>query len=158
SDTLIQVWNDDKNLKKVADKGYRMIVGSSDYWYLDCGHGAWAGNFVNGNSWCDPYKTWQKIYSYNLTTGLTDKEAKLVIGGEVLLWSEQSDPTNFERMLWPRSSAAAEVLWSGVNKSSVVEALPRLHDWRFRMVKRGIQAEPLQPLWCVKHGGCDLPH
>lgn len=104
---------------------------------------------------CDPYKTWQKIYLFNPVEGLTDDEAKLVIGGEVVLWSEQSDTTNFEPLLWPRASAAAEVLWSGPQSLDVNEALPRLHDFRFRIVTRGVKAAPLQPFWCVVNGGCN---
>ena len=33
------------------------------------------------NSWCDPFKTWQKSYSFDPTANLTAAEAKLVIGG-----------------------------------------------------------------------------
>ncbi|CAG8480516.1 24582_t:CDS:2 [Dentiscutata erythropus] len=160
-DTVVQVWKNHTMVKKVVEKGYRVVTGSGDYWYLDCGHGGWLGNNVEGKSWCDPYKTWQMIYSYNPIKELSDEEAKFVIGGEVLLWSEQSDPTNYEQQLWPRSSAAAEVLWSGpedVDGNRRVpdnDALKRLNDWRFRMVERGINAEPLQPLWCVLTGRCD---
>lgn len=52
----------------------------------------------------------------------------------------------------PRSAAAAEVLWSGRydndgQKRSIGDAMPRIFDWRYRLLKRGIQAEALQPLW-----------
>ncbi|CAG8458694.1 6192_t:CDS:2 [Racocetra fulgida] len=106
---------------------------------------------------CDPFKTWQKIYSYNPIDGLTDQEAELVIG-------EQADRTNLEVLLWPRSSAAAEVLWSGPYDTSKKirtpdrDALARLTDWRFRMVERGVNAEPLQPLWCARTGRCNMPY
>ncbi|GBC10720.1 hypothetical protein RclHR1_09850009 [Rhizophagus clarus] len=162
-DVIVQVWTTEDNIKKVTELGYRVIAGSADYWYLDCGHGGWVGDNPDGNSWCDPFKHWQRIYSYNPTKGLTEEEAKRVIGGETLLWSEQADPTNFETRLWPRASSAAEILWSGNydengNLRTTKEALSRLNDWRFRMVARGIRAEPLQPLWCVKNPGkCDLP-
>ncbi|CAG8482172.1 10389_t:CDS:2, partial [Scutellospora calospora] len=161
-DTIVQVWKNHMTVKEVVEKGYRVVTGSGDYWYLDCGYGGWLGNKPSGVSWCDPYKTWQKIYSYNPINELSDEEAKFVIGGEVLLWSEQSDPTNYEQQLWPRSSAAAEILWSGpedVNgnrRTPDKDVLKRLNDWRFRMVERGIRAEPLQPLWCVRTGRCDM--
>ncbi|CAG8650212.1 11291_t:CDS:2 [Ambispora leptoticha] len=164
NDTLVQVWTNKDVVKNVVSKGYRVVTGSSDFWYLDCGHGGWLGNNTNGNSWCDPFKTWQKIYSYNPIDGLTDQEAELVIGGEVLLWSEQADRTNLEVLLWPRSSAAAEVLWSGPYDTSKKirtpdrDALARLTDWRFRMVERGVNAEPLQPLWCARTGRCNMPY
>ncbi|RHZ77478.1 hypothetical protein Glove_177g135 [Diversispora epigaea] len=157
-DAIIQVWFGNDTVKNVIKKGYKVIVGSAEYWYLDCGHGGWVGNNINGNSWCDPYKTWQKMYSFNPINGLTKSEAKLVIGGETLLWSEQADPNNFEQLIWPRASAAAEVLWTGPQNLDVNEALPRLLDFRFRLVARGVKAEPLQPLWCVLNGGCDMPN
>ncbi|KAJ1963069.1 Glucosamine-6-phosphate isomerase (Glucosamine-6-phosphate deaminase) (GNPDA) (GlcN6P deaminase), partial [Dispira parvispora] len=86
----------------------------------------------------------------------------LVVGGDVCLWAEQVDPMNLDQTLWPRAAAAAEVLWSGKDKNgemrSVKDALVRIQDQRFRMVSRGIDATPLQPLWCARNpGGCDLP-
>ncbi|KAF9198215.1 hypothetical protein BGZ59_004803, partial [Podila verticillata] len=146
-----------------------VITGSADYWYLDCGFGDWLGNWTLGVSWCDPYKSWQKIYSFNPLQGLSAKEAKSVLGGEALLWGEQVDDTNLDTKLWPRASAAAEVLWSGNSDDSDtglwngtdqdedtlrnVEALTRINEHRFRMLSEQISAEPLQPLWCVQHPG-----
>jgi len=34
-----------------------------------------------------------------------------------------------------------------------VEAFPRMHDIRYRMVDRGVRAEPLQPHWCALRPG-----
>jgi hexosaminidase len=115
----------------------------------------------SGGSWCAPYKTWARIYSYDITFNLTEGEAALVLGGEVALWSEQADETVLDSRLWPRAAAAAESLWSGNKGANGVdrasEALTRLNDWRYRLVARGIHAEPLQPLWCVLHpGGCNI--
>jgi len=107
-DVLIQVWTSSQNIKKAIKKGYKVITGSADYWYLDCGYGDWLGNWTLGTSWCD-YKSWQKIYSFNPLTGLSSKEARNVLGGEALLWGEQVDETNLDTKLWPRASAAAEV-------------------------------------------------
>jgi hexosaminidase len=60
----------------------------------------------------------------------------------------------------PRAAAAAEVFWTGGaladGERSVGEALPRLHDWRYRALRRGVQAAPLQPYWCaLRPGACD---
>jgi len=46
---------------KAVDAGFRFVHASSNYFYLDCGGGAWMGGVPNGNSWCDPFKTWQKV-------------------------------------------------------------------------------------------------
>ncbi|CAL9213838.1 unnamed protein product [Arabidopsis halleri] len=170
--TILQTWNNGpENTKRIVAAGYRVIVSSSEFYYLDCGHGGFLGNDSiydqqgsGGGSWCAPFKTWQSIYNYDITDGLLDdEERKLVLGGEVALWSEQADSTVLDSRLWPRASAFAESLWSGNRDERGVkrcgEAVDRLNLWRYRMVKRGIGAEPIQPLWCLKNPGmCNTVH
>ena len=168
--TILQTWkNGSNNTKKITEAGYRAVVSSSEFYYLDCGHGGFVGNDTqydqqstggnsgNGGSWCAPFKTWQTIYNYDITYGLSEDEAKLVLGGEVALWSEQADPAVLDSRIWPRTSAMAETLWSGnrdeSGKKRNSEATDRLNEWRYRMVSRGIKAEPIQPLWCVRNPG-----
>ncbi|XP_010557048.1 PREDICTED: beta-hexosaminidase 2 [Tarenaya hassleriana] len=174
--TILQTWNNGPdNIKRIVSAGYRVIVSSSEFYYLDCGHGGYlgndsqydqqdgGGNSGNGGSWCAPFKTWQTIYNYDITDGLLGEEAKLVLGGEVALWSEQADPTVLDARLWPRACALAESMWSGNRDERGVkryaEAVDRLNQWRFRMVNRGFGAEPIQPLWCLKNPGmCNTVH
>ncbi|KAI8149307.1 glycoside hydrolase superfamily [Fennellomyces sp. T-0311] len=109
----------------------------------------WGGS---GGDWCSPFKTWQRIYSYDMTYDLTSEQAKNVLGGEVALWAEQTDRVGLDIRLWPRSAAAAEVMWSGrrdknQKQRDLGDAMLRMFDWRYRLVGRGIQAEALQPLW-----------
>ncbi|XP_057807586.1 beta-hexosaminidase 2-like [Salvia miltiorrhiza] len=172
---ILQTWNNGPaNTKRIVAAGYRAIVSSSDFYYLDCGHGDFVGNNseydqppsanqTDGGSWCGPFKSWQLIYNYDITYGLTAAEAELVIGGEVALWSEQADSTVVDQRIWPRASAMAETLWSGnrdgAGRKRFAEAVDRLNEWRYRMVARGIRAEPIQPLWCVKNPGmCNTLH
>ncbi|XP_035545810.1 beta-hexosaminidase 2-like [Juglans regia] len=165
--TILQTWNNGpSNTKRIVSSGYKTIVSSSDFYYLDCGHGEFLGNdsqyiagakSKDGGSWCGPFKTWQTIYNYDITYGLSKEEAKLVLGGEVALWSEQADRTVLDARIWPRASAMAETLWSGnrdeMGMRSYAGATDRLNEWRYRMVQRGVKAEPLQPLWCVRNPG-----
>ncbi|XP_071736049.1 beta-hexosaminidase 2-like [Rutidosis leptorrhynchoides] len=167
--TIMQTWNGGpNNTKKLVSAGYRTIVTSADYYYLDCGHGVWTGNNSaydqapgfdqkNGGSWCGPFKTWQLIYNYDITYGLNETEAKLVIGGEVALWSEQADPNVLDSRIWPRASAMGESLWSGnrdeTGMKRYAEATDRLNEWINRMVSRGVKSEPIQPLWCIRNPG-----
>ncbi|GFP91409.1 beta-hexosaminidase 2 [Phtheirospermum japonicum] len=166
---ILQSWNNGpNNTKKIVSSGYRVIVSSADYYYLDCGHGGFVGNDTqynqtDGGSWCAPFKTWQTVYNYDITYGLNETEAKMVLGGEVALWSEQADPTVMDSRIWPRAAAMGEALWSGnrdeTGKRRCAEATDRLNEWRYRMVGRGIGAEPIQPLWCVRNPGmCDTVH
>ncbi|KAF9577833.1 hypothetical protein BGW38_006710, partial [Lunasporangiospora selenospora] len=73
-DTVIQVWTSSQNIKRAVRKGHKVITGSADFWYLDCGYGDWLGNWTMGRSWCDPYKTWQRIYSFNPVQGLKERD------------------------------------------------------------------------------------
>ncbi|KXN74561.1 glycoside hydrolase family 20 protein, partial [Conidiobolus coronatus NRRL 28638] len=160
-DALVQVWLGASDAKKIIELGHNVLASSNQHWYLDCGHGTEIGNYPTGKSWCDPYKHWQIVYSYDLAANLTAEQAKKVKGGEVAAWGEQIDEQVIEKFLWPRASAASEVLWTGNRDGDKIRStkhvLPRLNDWRFRMVGRGIGAEPLQPLWCVKNPyRCDL--
>ncbi|KHN40182.1 Beta-hexosaminidase [Glycine soja] len=172
---VLQTWNNGhNNTKRIVSSGYRAIVSSSDFYYLDCGHGGFVGNNSiydqqnggdkdNGGSWCGPFKTWQTIYNYDIAYGLSEEEEKLVLGGEVALWTEQADSTVLDGRIWPRSSALAESLWSGNRDEKgmkrYAEATDRFNEWRSRMVSRGIGAEPIQPLWCVRNPGmCNTVH
>jgi hypothetical protein len=47
-----------------------------------------------------PFKSWQRIYSYDLAFNLTESESKNILGGEVCLWTEQVDATTLDTRLW----------------------------------------------------------
>lgn len=136
--------------------------------YLDCGRGEWL-SFDNGlayqkfwpfNDWCGPTKAWQLIYSHDPAADLTADEARNVLGGEVALWSEMVDAVNVDALLWPRSSAAGEVLWSGRTDAagqnrSLLDATPRLNELRALLVARGIGAAPVQMTYCSQSNPAD---
>ncbi|KAH8813649.1 beta-hexosaminidase [Flagelloscypha sp. PMI_526] len=155
-DTIVMVWKSSENAAKVAGAGHRLVHAPSDYFYLDCGAGEWLGNAADSTSWCDPFKSWQKAYTFDPIASIPSSQQHLVLGGQQLLWAEQSGPENMDSIIWPRAAASGEVFWTGQYRDSVQDALPRLHDLRFRMVKRGVKAIPLQPYWCaLRPGACD---
>ncbi|KAF9571214.1 hypothetical protein BGW38_008665, partial [Lunasporangiospora selenospora] len=102
-----------------------------------------------GGSWCAPYHTWQRIYDYDFTKGLTKEEAKHILGAEVALWSEQADHINADSKIWPRAAALSELLWSGNRDKNGLKRTTnlthRILEWRERLVARGIAAASLQP-------------
>ncbi|KAJ7600334.1 glycoside hydrolase family 20 protein [Mycena floridula] len=161
-DTLVMVWISSANAAAVAAKKFRIVHAPSDYFYLDCGAGEWIGDTPTSNSWCDPFKSWQKSYTFDPLASLTTSQHSLVMGGQQLLWTEQSSPENLDSIVWPRAASSAEVFWTGPTlpdgtARNVSSALPRLHDLRYRMVKRGVRAIALQPHWCaLRPGICDL--
>ncbi|OAD03090.1 glycoside hydrolase family 20 protein, partial [Mucor lusitanicus CBS 277.49] len=177
--TIVQSWV--KPPAVYTELGYDVIVSNYDYFYLDCGHGGWVGNderYISptqtetaadtfnyggvGGSWCAPFKTWQRIYSFDMTYGIEKAHKGKVLGGEVAMWAEQTGPTVIDGRLWPRSAAAAEVYWSGSydnkgTRRTVKTVSERFYDWVFRLQARGIDAEPVQPKYCARHpGACDL--
>ncbi|KAF8250771.1 hypothetical protein K440DRAFT_617570 [Wilcoxina mikolae CBS 423.85] len=167
--TIVQTWRSDDASVKTTTAGYRTIAGNYNYWYLDCGHGQWLDfggpayqKFYPFADYCSPRKNWRLIYSYSPDQFLTKEQAKLVLGGEIHIWSEQIDSQSLDVMLWPRGSAAAEVLWSGRTDANGVnrtfaDASPRLGEMRERMVARGVQASPVMQLWCHQNvGDCEL--
>ncbi|KAK6227242.1 glycosyl hydrolase family 20 [Colletotrichum tabaci] len=163
NDVVIQSWLGGDSVKTLTSRGHKVIDSNYNYWYADCGRGHWM-NFDNGlafetffpfNDWCSPAKGWRLMYAHNPRANLTDEEAKLVLGGEVAAWSESIDPISIDGILWPRASAAGEVLWSGRQDSSgrnrsQYDAAPRLAEFRERMVARGVRSEPVQMTFCTQ--------
>ncbi|KAG1802560.1 glycoside hydrolase family 20 protein [Suillus subaureus] len=161
NETIVMIWISSADAAAVVEKGFRIIQAPSNYFYLDCGAGEWLGDDPTGNSWCDPFKTWSESYTFDPLANLTEAQYGLVLGGEQCLWSEQSGPQNVDPIVWPRAASSAEIFWSAKQPTgaalNVTEALPRLHDVRYRMVQRGINAIPLQPQWCaLRPDACDL--
>ncbi|KAI8598130.1 glycoside hydrolase superfamily [Dissophora ornata] len=151
---IVQVWKNAANAKRVIEQGRPVILSSAEYWYLDCGSGAWSIG-SKGNSWCS-YSNWQRIYSYSLTDELNAEQQKMVYGGEVCMWAEQTSSSNLDPNLWPRSAAAAEVLWSGTRDEQgqirpLMQATKRLIAARERLLQIGVAAAPMFPSWCRKH-------
>ncbi|KAJ3558278.1 hypothetical protein NM688_g1015 [Phlebia brevispora] len=168
NDTIAVVWQSSADATSMAERGQRFIHQPSDYFYLDCGAGEWLGNDVLGNSWCDPFKTWQRAYSFDPFANLSASQQQLVLGGQMPIWSEQTSPENLDPIVWPRLASGAEVFWTGAtlpdgsprlgaNATSGTQAFARINEMRYRMVDRGIRAIALQPHWCVLRAGeCDL--
>ncbi|KAI8799696.1 glycoside hydrolase superfamily [Cladochytrium replicatum] len=156
NDTVIQVWRDASNLKRAVDLGYSVVASPKDYLYLDCGRGDY---MKGGTSWCDPYKTWQRIYAYDPLMGLslasTDPpEWNRVIGGTACMWGELTDSTNLITTLFPRVSVLGERLWSDRNARDAAEAQIRLYWFRNSLVRRGVGSMPIFPEYCRIPGSC----
>ncbi|KAF9418761.1 hypothetical protein BGZ94_009614 [Podila epigama] len=166
--TILQAWNGGvANIKALTSKGFD-VPPAVPQAVLDAIAANPSANYLASNnyggfgaSWCGPYKTWQRIYDYDFTKGLTKKEAKHVIGGELAMWSEQADPVNVDGKVWPRSAAFAESLWSGNRNAEgykrTTELSHRILEYRERLVARGVAAAALMPKYCLQHPHhCDL--
>ncbi|XP_030586717.1 beta-hexosaminidase subunit alpha isoform X1 [Archocentrus centrarchus] len=132
-DTVLHIWKGDPasyeaELSRITKAGYRVLLAAP--WY------------INHISYGQDWRNYYTIQPLNFSG--TEEQKKLVIGGEVCMWGEYVDATNLTPRLWPRASAAAERLWSDEKQTSNVDkAFPRLQDFRCKLLRRGIQAEPL---------------
>ncbi|CAH0551866.1 unnamed protein product [Brassicogethes aeneus] len=143
---IIQIWTkgDDEQVSNLLENGYKLILSNYEALYFDCGFSGWV---TDGNNWCSPYIGWQKVYEN--TPGKIAKERKhQILGEEATLWTEQVDSTSIDSRLWPRAAAMAEVLWSEPT-TTWRDAEPRLLVHRERLVTKGIDADAMEPEWCL---------
>lgn len=155
SQYIIQIWTTRNNsaIQDLLSRGYRVIFSNYDAWYLDCGMGAWVGK---GHNWCSPYKGWQVVYDnspHDIAMESTgNPHTDLILGGEAAIWTEQADDATLDSKLWPRGAALAERLWTNP-KTTYNSAEIRFIHHRQRLLKRGVQAERIQPQWCHQNEG-----
>jgi len=163
----VQFWVDSTNfedptIKTVAEAGFKMIFSNYDATYLDCGYSGWV---ADGNNWCSPYKGWQTIYENDphiiiASHGVSNQEEaeKNILGGEVAIWTEQTDYMSLMSKVEPRASAYGERLWRGPGAGSWREAETRMVRHRERLRERGVAADALVHRWCNQHTDqCVLP-
>ena len=60
-----------------------------------------------------------------------------------VLQTRRQDATNFIPRAWPRTAAVAERGWSAKDVRDISDAQARLHEWRCKLIARGINAEPI---------------
>lgn len=179
-DTLVQVWRNSERIEAVLKKGLPVIFGDYHHWYLDCGFGQFIDPYPHNKSppgvpyntsggksssleppyldYCNPYHNWRDIWAFNPLANVSKDLHGGIEGGEVLMWSEQTDSIDLDFKLWPRAAAAAEVLWAGPREPSMLyDATRRLGLWRERLVAdKGIGSSPVTMTWCLMEGGCEL--
>ncbi|KAM7200494.1 glycoside hydrolase [Rhypophila sp. PSN 637] len=171
-DVVVQSWLGGDAPFNLTKAGHKVIDSNYNFLYLDCGRGGWINNdngeafetFYPFNDWCGPTKSWRLIYSYNPRDGLPEDQAKLIIGGEVPVWSETIDSVTLDSIIWPRASAAGEVWWSG-NKDPVtgqnrsqIEVAPRLAEMRERLVDFGVGASTVYMPFCTMHDAAECSY
>ncbi|XP_076059846.1 chitooligosaccharidolytic beta-N-acetylglucosaminidase-like [Oratosquilla oratoria] len=180
SSTLASKLNKDKYVVQISDstsqntiseyiqKGFRVIFSNHDQWNIDCGRSNWMGEKVAkcGN---EPV-TWRTIYDHSpldvlAQLGMANARAiynersaqpdsislyDQILGGTTTMYSYETDESNIESRVWPKSSAFAERLWSDPTHNwSVAET--RFYSHRERMVNRGVLAEAVRPAYCLQN-------
>ncbi|ORZ39578.1 glycoside hydrolase superfamily [Catenaria anguillulae PL171] len=149
----VQLWvkSSPETLAAIQAAGKQAIVSDSNAWYLDCGQGAWLTDARTEDlGWCK-YRSWQAVYAY-------DPFPRAILGGEVAMWTEQTDAANVLSKVFPRAFAFAERAWADPErdqgwdeegKDVWEDATRRMSLARERIGRwRGVAAGPLQPEWC----------
>ncbi|MBZ3883423.1 Beta-hexosaminidase subunit alpha [Sciurus carolinensis] len=137
-DTIIQVWQEElpvdymKEMELITKAGFRALLSAP--WYLN--------RITYGPDWKDFYKVEPLGFKG------TPEQKALVIGGEACMWGEYVDSTNLVPRLWPRAGAVAERLWSKNSLTDVKFAYQRLSHFRCELLRRGVQAQPLNIGYC----------
>ncbi|KAM6202872.1 beta-hexosaminidase subunit alpha [Rhynchocyon petersi] len=143
SDTIIQVWREEapvnylKELEQITKAGFRALLSAP--WYLN--------RITYGPDWKESYMVEPLAFE-----GSQEQKA-LVIGGEACMWGEYVDSTNLVPRLWPRAGAVAERLWSQSQVTDLDFAFKRLSSFRCKLLRRGVQAQPLNVGYCEQEFG-----
>jgi len=147
-DTVVQAWKSNAMPGAIA-AGHR--VTNSYKWYLN--HGC--NNYGDG--------LWQDFYENEpfdfVPQGTPPEQLARIVGGETTMWAECVDTIIFDAIVWLRTAAAAEKLWSPQNATANATAnvVERLAEARCRLVSRGVRAAPLNDGSDVVKPGVSTP-
>ncbi|RLN30140.1 beta-hexosaminidase 3-like [Panicum miliaceum] len=127
--TVVHNWLGGTVAEEAVAAGLRCILSKQESWYLDHLYVQWEGFYMN-----EPLA---KIHK--------PEQQRLVLGGEVCMWGEKIDSSDIQQTIWPRSAAAAERLWTPIEKlaTNTSMAAPRLAWFRCLLNQRGVAAAPL---------------
>ncbi len=120
-DIMIQSWRGDKSLSDGAMQGYTGIL-SAPY-YLD------AQKTSEAMFLADPIPA---------DTKLTPEQQKLILGGEMCMWSEHIHEETIDSRVWPRTLAIAERFWSPQSDRDVADMYRRLRIASYELEDVGI--------------------
>ena len=102
----VMSWRGMKGGIAAAKLGHDVVMSPTDFAYLD---------YMQGDKIIEPpvYATLRLKKAYSFEPVPNSVDAKFIKGGQANLWSEQIYNTrHMQYMLWPRSLAIAECLWS----------------------------------------------
>ncbi|TPX69265.1 beta-N-acetylhexosaminidase [Spizellomyces sp. 'palustris'] len=134
--TIVQVWKEEGDVKKVLDAGedLRVVVSLMTPWYFDCG------------KYCNKTSPLTPMYMIANAKFPTDSR---VIGGEAVLFSEDiaaGSPSVVEQIIWPRAAAVGESLWSNPRKDQLV-TYERVQRVRALLDCAGIVSATADEVW-----------
>jgi len=106
----VMSWRGVKGGIEAAKMGHSVVMSPTTFFYLD---------YMQGDASIEPpvYATLRLKTTYSYEPVPDSVDPTLIIGGQANLWTEQVYNTrHMQYMLWPRSMAVAECLWSPKEK------------------------------------------
>ena len=103
---LVMSWRGIKGGIAAAQMGHQVVMSPTTYVYLD---------YMQGDAISEPrvYATLRLNKTYEFEPVPEGVDSKYILGGQANLWSEQVYNTrHLQYMVWPRSLAVSECLWS----------------------------------------------
>merc|ERR1711970_764958 len=157
SEYIVQI-TDDVNSTTVGDfisKGFSVVFSNADVWNFEGAAPSWLSKEQTYKRDI-PQPCWKQVYENSPLDKLTSlgiQNANLVLGGEAMVWSYQTDAESLQSTVWPRGAALAERLWADPIQThfQADKAENRMAAHRERMVNRGTRAEVFQPEYCFQN-------
>lgn len=85
----------------------------------------------------------EKVYTFEpVPEGLTELEARYIIGGECNMWTEHAPQHSVDRKVFPRILAMAEVLWTSADRRDIVQFKNRVTHEYPRLDSLGVEYGP----------------
>jgi hexosaminidase len=139
-DVVIHSWRGSKALAEAARRGYDGVL--SNGYYIDLIFPA-SAHYLN-----DPLPEGH---------GLSEAEARHVLGGEATMWAEWVTPETIDSRIWPRTAAVAERLWSPREVRDVEDMYRRLTVTSVRLEELGLTHERNQGMMLRRLAGGPYP-
>ena len=121
-DVVIQSWQGEAPLVKGAEQCYQGVLS--------------AGNYLDAMKSAGEYYLLDPLPS---SAPLTPEQRKLVLGGEICMFSEHVYARTIDSRLWPRTAAIAERFWSPEQVTDVDDMFRRLDVVSVRLEALGLR-------------------
>ncbi|MDZ7261076.1 MAG: beta-N-acetylhexosaminidase, partial [candidate division KSB1 bacterium] len=120
----VQSWRGMEGAIAAAKSGHDAIVSPTSHAYLDYD--------INTTDL-------RKVYSVEpIPAGLTEEEAKHILGGECNIWTEHAPQEKIDSLVFPRLLAMSEKLWSPANHSDYADFYQRVRHHYARLSLLGV--------------------
>ena len=125
---VVQSWRGVRGAVAAARSGHEAIVSPTSHAYFDYDVGV---------------TDLHQVYTFDpVPENLDAEQARLILGGEMNLWTEYIPPERLESMVFPRALAMAERLWTADPQGDFLEFLPRARRHADRLRNLGVAVGP----------------